>query len=54
MYRKSSHRRKMIMIIIIIIIILIITIMIMIRHLFSAIFSHFQLRFYNVYYNVKH
>ena len=53
MYRKSSHRRKMIMIIIIIII-LIITIMIMIRHLFSAIFSHFQLRFYNVYYNVKH
>ena len=53
MYRKSSHRRKMIMIIIIIII-LIITIMIMIRHLFSAIFSHFQLCFYNVYYNVKH
>ena len=53
MYQKSSHRRKMIMIIIIIII-LIITIMIMIRHLFSAIFSHFQLRFYNVYYNVKH
>ena len=46
MYQKSSHRRKMIMIIIIIIIILlIITIMIMIRHLFSAIFSHFQLRF---------
>ena len=44
MYQKSSHRRKMIMIIIIIII-LIITIMIMIRHLFSAILSHFQLRF---------